>query len=78
MRSSRCYSRFFFGFGWKGLSVAGKVVPPGEYACYCRYLVGGDGSGYETQMPAGGKEIERWAITGSRHAFNQDEDSSKS
>lgn len=62
----------FMGFGWKGLSVAGKVAPPAEYARYCRYLVarygarpaiylvGGDGSGYEPQTPAGGAEIERW------------------
>jgi hypothetical protein len=62
----------FHGFGWKGLSVAGVVVPPSEYARYCRYLVarygarpaiylvGGDGSGYEPQTPAGGEEVERW------------------
>ena len=29
----------FHGFGWKGLRVAGTVVPPEEYARYCRYLV---------------------------------------
>ena len=29
----------FQGFGWKGLDVAGKVVPPDDYARYCRYLV---------------------------------------
>jgi hypothetical protein len=29
----------FQGFGWKGLDVAGTVVPPSEYAAYCRYLV---------------------------------------
>ncbi len=62
----------FMGFGWKGLKVAGPVVPPEEYARYCRYLaarfgarpaiylVGGDGSGYEPQTPAGGEEIEEW------------------
>jgi uncharacterized cupin superfamily protein len=62
----------FQGFGWKGLSSAGNVVPPEEYARYCRYLlarygarpaiylVGGDGSGYDPQVPAGGEEIERW------------------
>lgn len=56
----------FQGFGWKGLSVAGTVVPPAEYARYCRYLVarygarpmislvGADGSGYEPQIPAEG------------------------
>jgi hypothetical protein len=62
----------FFGFGWKGLEVAGPVVPPSEYARYCRYLVarygarpaiylvGADGSGREPQVPAGGAEIEGW------------------
>src|SRR5215217_6847856 len=29
----------FHGFGWKGLDVAGPVVPPADYARYCRYLV---------------------------------------
>ena len=62
----------FFGFGWKGLDVAGPVIPPAEYARYCRYLVarygagpvmylvGADGSGREPQLPAGGEEIETW------------------
>jgi Protein of unknown function (DUF4038)/Domain of unknown function (DUF5060) len=62
----------FFGFGWKGLGVAGPVVPPHEYARYCRYLVarygarpaiylvGADGSGCEPQVAAGGEEIENW------------------
>jgi hypothetical protein len=62
----------FHGFGWKGLSVAGVVVPPEEYARYCRYLVarygarpaiylvGGDGSGYEPQTAAGGEAVEKW------------------
>ncbi len=62
----------FMGFGWKGLRVAGPVVPPAEYARYCRYLVarygarpviylvGGDGAGYEPQVAAGGAEVERW------------------
>jgi Protein of unknown function (DUF4038)/Domain of unknown function (DUF5060) len=61
----------FHGFGWKGLDVAGPVVPPGEYARYCRYLVarygaqpvvyllGGDGTGREPQVAAGGAEVER-------------------
>ena len=47
----------FHGYGWKGLKVAGPVIPPDEYARYCRYLVArygaqpamwlvlGDGSG---------------------------------
>ena len=62
----------FQGFGWKGLGVAGTVVPPAEYARYCRYLVarygarpaiyllGADGSGREPQVLAGGAEVERW------------------
>jgi hypothetical protein len=62
----------FMGFGWKGLRVAGPVLPPAEYARYCRYLVarygarpaiylvGGDGSGYEPPVAAGGEEVERW------------------
>jgi hypothetical protein len=62
----------FMGFGWKGLSVAGRVVPPSEYARYCRYLVarygarpaiylvGGDGSGYDPQVAAGGAAVEEW------------------
>ena len=32
-------SPVFQGFGWKGLDVAGTVVPPEDYARYCRYLV---------------------------------------
>jgi hypothetical protein len=62
----------FQGYGWKGLGVAGTVVPPGEYARYCRYLVarygarpaiylvGGDGSGEDPQVSAGGEEVHRW------------------
>ncbi len=60
----------FHGYGWKGLDVAGPVVPPDEYARYCRYLVarfgarpavylpGADGAGTEPQIVAGGQEIE--------------------
>ncbi|MEU5027517.1 DUF4038 domain-containing protein [Streptomyces milbemycinicus] len=66
----------FQGFGWKGRSVAGTVVPPEEYARYCRYLVarygarpviylvGADGSGEEPQIAAGGREIEEWDAYG--------------
>lgn len=62
----------FHGFGWKGLDVAGTVVPAGEYARYCRYLVarygaapviylvGADGWGTEPQIAAGGEEIQAW------------------
>jgi hypothetical protein len=66
----------FFGFGWKGLQVAGPVVPPAEYARYCRYLVarygagpavylvGADGTGHEPQVEAGGKEVHQWDCYG--------------
>lgn len=66
----------FHGYGWKGLSVAGPVVPPEEYARYCRYLVarfgarpalylvGADGTGREPQVAAGGEEVERWDCYG--------------
>ena len=62
----------FFGFGWKGLRVAGPGLPTEEYARYCRYLVarygarpaiylvGGDGSGYEAPVAAGGAAVEEW------------------
>ena len=61
----------FHGFGWKGLDVAGPVVPPEDYARYCRYLlarygagpviylVGADGAGSEPQIEAGGKYLHR-------------------
>jgi len=66
----------FFGFGWKGLDVAGPVVPPAEYARYCRYLVarygagpavylvGADGTGREPQVAAGGAEVHAWDCYG--------------
>jgi hypothetical protein len=66
----------FHGFGWKGLKVAGPVVPPDEYARYCRYLVarygarpaiylvGADGAGTEPQIGAGGLEVEKWDAYG--------------
>jgi hypothetical protein len=66
----------FQGFGWKGLDVAGTVVPPEDYARYCRYLVarygagpaiylvGADGRGTEPQVEAGGREVERWDCYG--------------
>jgi hypothetical protein len=62
----------FHGYGWRGLRVAGPVIPPNEYARYCRYLVArygaypamwlvlGDGSGSEPGIDAGGREIETW------------------
>ena len=66
----------FHGFGWKGLGVAGKVVPPEDYARYCRYLVarygarpavylvGADGTGEEPQVSAGGEEVQAWDAYG--------------
>ena len=66
----------FQGFGWKGLDVAGKAVPPEDYARYCRYLVarygarpvvylvGADGSGEEPQVAAGGEEVHAWDAYG--------------
>ena len=62
----------FFGFGWKGRGSAGPVVPPAQYARYCRYLiarygaqpviylVGADGTGHEPQVAAGGREVQEW------------------
>lgn len=66
----------FHGYGWKGLSVAGPVIPPAEYARYCRYLVArygaqpamwlvsGDGDGLAPGVDPGGWEIERWDAYG--------------
>ncbi len=59
----------FQGFGWKGPPVAGNVVPPEDYARYCRYLVarygarptiylvGADGTGHGPQCEAGGRAV---------------------
>jgi hypothetical protein len=66
------YQPVFHGYGWKGLSVAGPVVPGEEYARYCRYLVarfgaqpaiwlvGGDGHGLHPQINDAGHAIEHW------------------
>jgi hypothetical protein len=60
----------FFGFGWKGLDVAGPILSPNEYAHYCRYLVarygarptiyliGADGHGGEPAIEAAGVLVE--------------------
>ena len=60
---------------------AGPVVPPEEYARYCRYLVarygarpavylvGADGSGTEPQIEAGGQEVHRWDAYGQPTGF---------
>lgn len=70
------YQPVFHGYGWKGLDVAGLVVPADEYARYCRYLVarygarpaiyliGGDGKGDITQVNAGGEEVQTWDCYG--------------
>jgi len=62
----------FHGYGWKGLDAAGPVIPPVEYARYCRYLVArygalpaiwlvsADGDGFASGVDPGGWEIERW------------------
>jgi hypothetical protein len=62
----------FHGYGWKGGRVAGPVIPPYEYARYCRYLVArygaqpaiwlvaADGDGLAPGVDPGGWEIERW------------------
>lgn len=62
----------FHGYGWRGLGVAGQVIPANEYARYCRYLVArygaypaiwlvlGDGHGAEPGIRAGGQAIEQW------------------
>lgn len=66
----------FQGFGWKGLDVAGTVVPPEDYARYCRYLVArygarpviylvsADGTGRAPQGEAGGREVSDWDCYG--------------
>jgi hypothetical protein len=62
----------FHGYGWKGLDTAGNVIPPEEYARFCRYLVarygagpavwlvGGDGIGDAPGLGPGGEAIEAW------------------
>jgi hypothetical protein len=66
----------FHWFGWKGKRTAGPVVPPADYARYCRYLVarygarpavylvGADGAGTEPQIAAGGAEVQEWDAYG--------------
>ncbi len=66
----------FHGYGWKGLTTAGPIVTPDEYARYCRYLVArygarpavylvsGDGPGNYPSIDAGGAEIETWDAYG--------------
>jgi hypothetical protein len=82
------WNPIFHGYGWKGLDVAGVVIPPVEYARYCRYLVArygaqpaiwlvaADGDGLAPGVDPGGWEIERWDVygqpTGIHYAPHQD------
>ncbi|WFB36485.1 DUF4038 domain-containing protein [Kiritimatiellota bacterium B12222] len=66
------YQPIFHGYGWKGLSVIGKIIDEHEYCRYCRYLVarygawpaiylvGADGNGTEPGVRKAGQEIESW------------------
>ena len=49
----------FFGVGRKGLSTAGKVVPPEEYAHHCRYLVARYGARPAIYFVGGIEDLER-------------------
>lgn len=65
------YQPVFHGYGWKGLDVAGNVIPPHEYERFCTYLVarygarpaiylpGGDGHGYAPTVRPGGQAFHR-------------------
>jgi hypothetical protein len=64
------YQPIFHGYGWKGQKTAGSVIPPDEYARFCRYLVarygarpaiylvGADGYGPLDSIRAGGEMIQ--------------------
>jgi hypothetical protein len=60
----------FHGFGWKGLNVLGPVVPPADYAAYCRYLVAryGDRPAIWLLQGDGGGEAEQPAIAAAGEA----------
>ncbi|MGF1484707.1 MAG: DUF4038 domain-containing protein [Opitutales bacterium] len=82
------YQPVFHGYGWKGRRTAGPVVPPEDYARYCRYLVarygarpaiwlvGGDGGGREPTVGPGGEAVEAWDAyrqpTGIHYGPNRD------
>ena len=65
------YQPVFHGYGWKGLSVAGRVASPGDLERFQRYLiarygagpaiwlVGGDGDGLHPNIEAAGLTCER-------------------
>ena len=55
----------FQGFGWKGLDVAGTVVPTDEYARYCRYLVARYGARPAVYL-VGARRVGRGAAGGCR------------
>ncbi len=55
----------FHGFGWKGLDVAGTVVPEEDYARYCRYLVARYGA-RPGGLPRGRRRFGRRATGGGR------------
>jgi hypothetical protein len=66
------YQPVFHGFGWKGLSVLGKVIEPAEYARYCKYLLArygsqpamwllcADSNGKEPGVAESGAMMEEW------------------
>ena len=72
MRSYPVFQPVFFGFGLEGAACRGPRAAVGRVRRYCRYLVarygarpavylvGGDGTGREPQVAAGGEEVERW------------------
>lgn len=66
------YQPVFHGFGWKGLSVLGKVIEPAEYVRYCKYLLArygsqpamwllcADSNGKEPGVAESGAMMEEW------------------
>lgn len=66
------YQPVFQGFGWKGKTVLGTTVDPGEYSRYCKYLVArygsmpafwlisGDGTGLDKAINPAGETVEKW------------------
>ena len=66
------YQPVFHGFGWKGLQVLGKNIPPGEYVRYCKYLLarygskpafwllGADHNGKDPGILESGEMMQEW------------------
>ncbi len=52
----------FHGYGWKGLDVAGPVVPPDEYGRYCRYLVARYGARPGVYLVGGAAAVRSQAL----------------